>query len=439
MSNSMGKALYSMRVRLALVCVITTGVLLCAMATVLLRISENQMELQSDAAFRNSANSIVYRLQNSRIIDDAWLSQIEAGSNLIVHIEDNTYPILFRGSWSPETSRGRLVSLAHEKAMSEYLFDVKTKPYSALATEEITFDVRGNHDELYKVFISLIPKDAGWQSLTLLKDLEKENRTRFLLRVSFFAVIFASLVLLLLFSLLFSKRATVQVEDANKKHVEFIAAASHELRAPLTVVKASVAESAKEQVSSHAEKYHTIAEREIRRMARLIDELLLLANADAEKLTLKSGTVDFDTILTELYENYEVIARSKKQHLTLSLPDNALPIISGDKQRLAQAFTAILDNAVSYTPENGHISVEAIKSKRTLSIVVSDDGPGIPDCEKARVFERFKRSDSAHADKDHYGLGLSVAKEIIEMHNGKITVSDSSAGGALFTIRFLLH
>ncbi|MCL1981467.1 MAG: HAMP domain-containing histidine kinase [Clostridiales bacterium] len=433
----MGKALYSMRLRLALVCVVTTGVLLCIMAAVLLRISENQMGLQSDAAFRNSANSIVYRLQSSRIIDDAWLSQIEAGGNLVVHIEDNTCPILFRGSWRPETDRSRLVSLAHEKAQSDYLFDVKKRPYSVLVTDEVTFDIRGEHGELYKVFISLIPKDEGWQSLTLLKDLEKDNQTRFLLRVSFFAVIFASLVLLMIFSLLFSKRATSQVEEANKKHVEFIAAASHELRAPLTVVKASVSEAAKEQSPAQTKKYQAIADREIRRMARLIDELLLLANADAQKLTLTSGTVDFDTILTELYENYEVIAKNKNQHLTLSLPDNALPIIAGDKQRLAQAFTAMLDNAVSYAPENGHISIEAKKSRRALSILISDDGPGIPDSEKARVFERFKRADSAHADKDHYGLGLSVAKEIIEMHNGKIAVSSSPSGGAQFTVRFL--
>ena len=438
MNASMRKALFNMRIRLALTCVITTGVLLCVMAVVLLRISENQMNNQSEISFINSANSIIYRLQSSRMIDDAWLSQVEAGSRLIVHIEDNTRPMLFRGSWTPLTDREALVMIAHDTALSDYSFDVNIKPSSLLTTEEITFNIEGQSGDRYKALISLIPADDGWQSLTLLKDLSGDRMTGSLLRLSFFTVILISLVLLLIFSLVFSRRATAQIEEANKKHVEFIAAASHELRAPLTVVKASLSETASEAKPEAAEKYKAVADREISRMARLIDELLLLANADAQKLILKSDIVDFDTILTELYENFEAVAKSKKQTLALVLPDDALPMIPGDKQRLSQAFTAILDNAVSYTPEGGHISIAAKKDRRALSITVEDDGPGIPDDEKLRVFERFHRSDSAHADKDHYGLGLSIAREIIELHGGRITASDSPEGGALFGVKFSL-
>lgn len=438
MSASLRKALFNMRIRLALICVITTGVLLCITAVVLLRISESQMDIQQDASFRNSANTIIYRLQVSRIIDDAWLSQIEAGSRLIIHIEDNTRPILFRGSWAPLTDRDALVMLAHEKALSDYSFDVNIKPYSLLTTEDITFDIDGQNGDRYKALISLIPSDDGWQSLTLLKDLSGDSAAKLLLRLSFFTVIFISLILLLLFSLAFSRRATAQIEDANRKHTEFIAAASHELRAPLTVIKASVPEAVNAENHEDAEKYIVAAGREINRMARLIDDLLLLANADAQKLTLKTGVVDFDTVLTELFENFEIIAKNKNQTLTLSLPDCILPMISGDKQRISQAFTAILDNAVSYTPEYGHISISAKIEKRYLSIEVSDDGPGIPDAEKPNIFGRFYRGDSSHTDKDHYGLGLSIAKEIIELHGGRIAVSDSSGGGSLFFVKFLI-
>jgi len=429
MNSSMEKALFGMRIRLTLISVVTTGILLCVMAVVLLRLAENQMDLQQEASFRNSANSIIYRLQNSRSIDDAWLSQIEVGDKLLVHIEDNSRPILFRGSWIPKTDRGTLIARAHEKALSEFAFDVKTKPWSVLSTEDVTFELRGDQKDDYRVIVSLIPSGNGWHSLTLLKDLESVRNSKYLLRISFFAVIFVSLMLLLMISLVLSRRATTQIADANKKHIEFIAAASHELRAPLTVVKASLKETGNE-------KYRTIAEREIRRMTRLIDELLLLANVDAQKLSLKTGSVDLDTVLTELYENFEVIARNKNQKLSLSLPDYSLPMISGDKQRLSQAFTAILDNAVAYAPESGHIDVSAKKEKQTLIIEIADDGPGIKDSEKPRVFDRFYMADSSRHDKEHYGLGLSVAKEIIELHNGKITVSDSKKGGAVFTVRF---
>ena len=431
MNMSMKKALYGMRIRLTLVSVITTGILLCVMAVVLLRISENQMDIQRDVSFRNSAYSIIYRLQSSRMIDDSWLSQVEAGDKLIVHIEDNNRPILFRGSWSPQTDRRALVALAHEKALSEYAFNVNERPWSVLTTEDVTFELSGKNGEGYRVFISLIPSDIGWQSLTLIKDLGSDRSTKYLLRISFFAVIFISLIFLFMISLALSRRATAQIEDANKKQVEFVAAASHELRAPLTVVKASLSEAANE-------KYKGVADREINRMARLIDELLLLANADAQKLSLNAGAVDVDTVLTELYENYEVLAKKSGQILTLSLPDDALPMIRGDKHRIYQALTAILDNAVSYAPAGGHISLEAAKHKRALLISISNDGPSIPDSEKPRIFDRFYRSDSARHDKEHYGLGLSVAKEIIELHNGEITVSDSPKGGVIFTVRFTI-
>lgn len=431
MNMSMKKALYGMRIRLTLVSVITTGILLCVMAVVLLRISENQMDIQRDVSFRNSAYSIIYRLQSSRMIDDSWLSQVEAGDKLIVHIEDNNRPILFRGSWSPQTDRRALVALAHEKALSEYAFNVNERPWSVLTTEDVTFELSGKNGERYRVFISLIPSDIGWQSLTLIKDLGSDRSTKYLLRISFFAVIFISLIFLFMISLALSRRATAQIEDANKKQVEFVAAASHELRAPLTVVKASLSEAANE-------KYKGVADREINRMARLIDELLLLANADAQKLSLNAGAVDVDTVLTELYENYEVLAKKSGQILTLSLPDDALPMIRGDKHRIYQALTAILDNAVSYAPAGGHISLEAAKHKRALLISISNDGPSIPDSEKPRIFDRFYRSDSARHDKEHYGLGLSVAKEIIELHNGEITVSDSPKGGVIFTVRFTI-
>jgi len=431
MNTSMKKTLQGMRIRLTLISVVTTGILLCATAIVLLGISENQMDAQRDISFRNSASSIIYRLQSNRIIDDVWLSQIEAGDRLIVHIEDNNRPILFRGAWRPKTDRYLLIGRAHEKALAEHGFDVTVRPRSVLTTEDVTFDLTGDQNESYLVFISLIPSDIGWQSLTLIKDLERDRTTKSLLRIWFFTVIFASLLLLLMISLALSKRATVQIEDANKKHVEFIAAASHELRAPLTVVKASLSEAVDQ-------KYKEVAVREISRMARLIDELLLLANADAQKISLKSEVVDFDTILTELYENYEAIAKGKNQRLTLSLPDRELPVIRGDKQRISQAFTAILDNAASYTPEGGNIAIEAKKHKRALHVLISDDGPGISDSEKPRVFDRFYRSDASRHDKEHYGLGLSVSKEIIELHNGKITVADSPKGGALFTVSFSL-
>jgi len=94
----------------------------------------------------------------------------------------------------------------------------------------------------------------------------------------------------------------------------------------------------------------------------------------------------------------------------------------------------LLDNAVSYTPEGGHILASILESHNKFIITVSDSGPGIPDEAKEKVFSRFYRYDQSRTDKNHFGLGLSIAKEIIELHEGAIAVQDSAEGGAKFIV-----
>ena len=148
--------------------------------------------------------------------------------------------------------------------------------------------------------------------------------------------------------------------------------------------------------------------------------------------------------MLDVYEQFSPLARKKGLSLQLDLPKEQPPSCVCDPERLTQLFTILLDNALSYTPSGGSVTLSlsvsdiparAVFRRRELCFCVSDTGPGIPDDCKARIFERFYRADTAHSDKQHFGLGLCLAKEIADAHHGKLWVTDSPSGGACFSFR----
>lgn len=435
--------LNALRKKLALICIVTTGILLGATAFGLLFVTERQLDRQSQITFQNNLNSLIFKLQTSRTIDSQWLSQLEAGNRLIVHIEDDGSPILFRGSWEPKTDRNQLIRQAQQKALTEYHFDVNSKPSSVINANTVTFSMEGARGDRYQAAAaSLSSGGGGWQSVTLLRDLSGEQTQKQMMVLSFLGLIGGSLVILFFLSWWLSGCAIQPIEAGRRRQAEFVAAASHELRSPLAVISASI--------SAADNDLHTgflqTASRECGRMARLIDDLLLLASADAGTWSIHTEKIEPDTLMTQLYESFQPIAAKKGQSILLTLPEDALPDIYGDSQRLFQALSILVDNALSYTPENGQILLTASLQKRPSGLMpggrslellfsVADNGPGVPLHQKERIFDRFYRGDPSRSKKEHYGLGLSVAREITERHGGIITVSDRTQGGAVFTIR----
>lgn len=123
------------------------------------------------------------------------------------------------------------------------------------------------------------------------------------------------------------------------------------------------------------------------------------------------------------------MAERKGQTLAVELPGNGLPLLTGDEQRLKQTLTILLDNALRYTPEGGSVLLKAERRGRGIRIQVIDTGPGIADDHKAHVFDRFYREDKSRTGKEHYGLGLSIAWELVRLHGGKIIMEDTDGGG----------
>lgn len=245
----------------------------------------------------------------------------------------------------------------------------------------------------------------------------------------FLSVLFLSLVGIKLID-----RALRPAIESRRRQTEFIAAASHELRAPLTVIQANTAtiRSMPERAAAAVE---TIAS-ECSRMARLISDMLLLASTDAKNWPVTLAPMEVDTLLLNVYEAYQPVCAKRGFRLELKLPETPLPSIKGDAERLSQVLGILLDNALDYgeTADNKAIELSAYFNKGRLTIDVIDHGIGISDEQKEHIFERFYRGDSARNAKRHFGLGLAIAKELIALHEGELVVLDTSGGGSTFRI-----
>ena len=218
--------------------------------------------------------------------------------------------------------------------------------------------------------------------------------------------------------------------------MQFIAAASHELRTPLSVILASneccLSASAEEQKGF----FQTIRN-EGKRMNSLIDDMLTLTRLGANRFLIEQKPAQLDTLCLNAYEAFEPLCENKNLTLLLILPEETLPRYQCDASRIAQVLSILLHNALSYTPENGQITLELVwqKESGSFEISVTDTGIGISDADKKHIFERFYRAEKSRSAKGHFGLGLSIAYEIVTAHHGKISVSDNPEGGSVFTVR----
>lgn len=247
---------------------------------------------------------------------------------------------------------------------------------------------------------------------------------------------FSAILLLFIFSWYFTKRMIIPLENNQKEQLIFTASASHELRSPLTVLRSGI--EVLRQTKDPRERNHflDLMYEESTHMQNLINSLLLLANADSRHMPLNMENCQPDSLLINIYEKYESIAIKKQIALSINLPEEFLPDCYCSREKITQAFSILMNNALSYTPSGGKICISLKFTKPYLVFSFSDTGCGIPDSEKNLIFKRFYRSEQSHTDKEHFGLGLCIAKEIVNAHKGKIWVEDNgSSTGSCFYVK----
>lgn len=226
-----------------------------------------------------------------------------------------------------------------------------------------------------------------------------------------------------------------------ERRKEFVANVSHELRTPLTNVR-SYAETIREagdELSRETENdFLDVVISETDRMTNIVRDLLTLSRLDSGRSEMNMARFPFGAAIDAVLRSIELEAHRHQHELTRSYPDS-LPIIVGDRGRLEQVMLNVLGNAVKYTPDGGHIHVTAGVSSTgdKVWMEVADDGIGIPEADRSRIFERFYRVDKARSrESGGTGLGLSIATEIVQRHNGTLSLVDREGPGT--TVRLEL-
>ncbi len=217
----------------------------------------------------------------------------------------------------------------------------------------------------------------------------------------------------------------------------FTADASHELKTPLTVVRAGV-ERAITRPDTAPETLATLEEtlQEVNRMTELLDSLLTLARADEGRAELHLEPVDLRQILEEAGETGELLAEHAGVGIDIRLPSEPV-VVSVDRSRVRQLALNLIENAVKYTPRGGQVSVELGSSNGRAVFTVADTGIGIAPGDLPHVFDRFWRADSARtrtSERAGTGLGLAICKWIAEAHGGTIEVQSRPGRGTTFTV-----
>ena len=216
---------------------------------------------------------------------------------------------------------------------------------------------------------------------------------------------------------------------------DFVANVSHELRTPLTAVRGYVEALLDEPIDPDKRRtFLEVIDRHTRRMERLVRDLLRLARLDAHQETAELHSVDvaalFRAVTTDLSERIE--RRGIQVEIDV---DAAAAVIEADATKIHDALRNLIENAVNYSAEGGHVELTARAAGDRVVLSVGDYGPGVPEADLGRVFERFYRVDKSRThDPAGTGLGLSIVRQLVELHGGKVSAMNRPQGGAIFTI-----
>ena len=213
---------------------------------------------------------------------------------------------------------------------------------------------------------------------------------------------------------------------------EFVANVSHELRTPLTNIRSyaeTLIDNTGEMPPDMEKKFLGVILNESDRMTHIVQDLLTLSRFDSERDELKLARFPFGEAVKDIYNAVYMDAQKHSHTLTLEL-EPGLPEILADRERVLQVMMNIVSNSIKYTPDGGHIDIYAGRKRDRVWMIVDDDGIGIPEEDRPRIFERFYRVDKARSRQSGgTGLGLSIAKEIVERHRGRITLLNKENPG----------
>ena len=228
-----------------------------------------------------------------------------------------------------------------------------------------------------------------------------------------------------------------QARASEERMRRFVADASHELRTPLTSIRgfAELYRQGALPAGADVDRAMSRVESEARRMGALVDDLLLLARLDQQR-PLERATVDLAAVAGNVVHDLQAAAPDRL--ITLDLEDPAC-LVEGDAERLAQVLSNLVTNSLTHTPVGAWVTVRVTAREDRAVVEVADNGPGIAEADRARIFERFYRADSSRTRASGgSGLGLSIVAGLVRAHGGTVEATETPGGGATFRVHLPL-
>jgi signal transduction histidine kinase len=229
--------------------------------------------------------------------------------------------------------------------------------------------------------------------------------------------------------------ANERLRELDQLKSTFVSIVSHELRTPMTSIKGYVENMLDGLTGYLTEKQFSYLGRvkyNVERLTRMINDLLDLSRIEAGRVELALRPVSLLELVTEVLESLQALAREKSLTLEARYAD-LLSMIHGDRDKLHQVLTNLIQNAIKFTPPGGAVLVESlVRDDQFVQVSVTDTGCGIQPEDLAKVFEKFYRGESTPTDARGAGLGLAIVKSLVELHGGRIWVESVPGAGSRF-------
>lgn len=229
---------------------------------------------------------------------------------------------------------------------------------------------------------------------------------------------------------IFSRMVFRPVEESIQKQKRFITDASHELKTPLTIIDANTEVM---EMESGESQWTKSTRKQIQRLSGLVQQLVTLSRLDEEKGLEEKCEFNLSEAVSECVQPYESLAQTREKNLTLNIEENLT--YTGDERSIRQLAGILMDNAVKYSSENGNITLTLKKKGKKIFLEVYNDADDLPQGKLDVLFERFYRLDSSrNSGTGGSGIGLSVAKAIVQAYKGKITAENKNGRGLTITV-----
>jgi two-component system, OmpR family, sensor histidine kinase CiaH len=266
------------------------------------------------------------------------------------------------------------------------------------------------------------------QSLELVDDTQRSIVLGWLLIAPFLlGSVFVGAVII-------GRRVAAPIEAARRRQLEFTADASHELRTPLSVIEAHTSLAlAQERDAGWYRGAFVRVDRESKRMRHLLEDMLWLARFDADAAPRATEPVDLGVLATQVADRFAAIAETRHLALGVHVPPGQV-LVAASPELVDRLIGVLADNACKYAPEGGSVDLTVGAEGSRATVTVDDSGPGIPEEDRERVFDRFHRSVTTSTEAPGAGLGLAIGDAIVHATGARWTVGTSPAGGARFTV-----